>query len=131
MSVVLDASAALALVLPDDGEAPAGWTDLLASEPLDVPALWHFEVANALATGRRRGRLTAAEAGLAATLLASLGVTTHPPAPLTRLLEVAALYELTAYDAAYLVLAIDTGDTLLTRDAQLARAAASAGVSRG
>ena len=62
-----------ALVLPDDGEVPAGWTHLLASEPLHVPALWHFEVANALATGRRRGRLTAAEAGLAATLLASLG----------------------------------------------------------
>lgn len=71
--VVLDASAALALVLPDEGELPASWSDVLAEGEIDVPSVWHYEVANALAVGTRRGRLTAAEAGLAANLLDSLG----------------------------------------------------------
>lgn len=40
----------------------------------------------------------------------------------------AQLYGLSAYDAAYLVLALDTGGILLTRDTQVARAATQAGI---
>lgn len=131
MSVVLDASAALALVLPDEGETADHWADILATEAIDVPDLWHYEVANALIVGVRRQRLTSAEAGLAASLLSSLGVRTHPAPPLARLLAVGALYDISAYDSAYLVLAIDTGGTLLTRDAEMSRAATQAGARVG
>lgn len=131
MRVVLDASAALALVLPDEGEAPDRWADILTSAAIDVPDLWHYEVANALIVGVRRERLTAAEAGLAASLLGSLGVQTHSSPTLARLLAGGAAHRLSAYDATYLVLATDTGATLLTRDAGLARAAQTTGVPLG
>lgn len=116
MSVVLDASAALALVLPDESGNEDRWSDLLTSQAIDVPGLWHYEVANALIVGVRRQRLASAEAGLAASLLSSIGVRTHPAPPLARTLAIGAMYDLSAYDAAYLVLAIDTGGTLLTQD---------------
>lgn len=131
MSVVLDASAALALVLPDEHETPNRWTDILTSEAIDVPDLWHYEVANALIVGVRRQRLTSAEAGLAAHLLNSLGVRTHPAPPPSRMLDAGAMHGLSAYDAAYLVLAIDTGGSLLTHDAELSRATTQAGVRLG
>jgi predicted nucleic acid-binding protein len=46
-------------------------------------------------------------------------------------LAVGAAHGLSAYDAAYLVLATDTGASLLTRDAGLARAAHATGVPLG
>ena len=131
MSVVLDASAALALVLPDESGNEDRWSDLLTSQAIDVPGLWHYEVANALIAGVRRQRLTSAEAGLAASLLSSIGVRTHPAPPLARTLAIGAMYDLSAYDAAYLVLAIDTGGTLLTQDFGLSRAATQAGARLG
>lgn len=51
--------------------------------------------------------------------------------PLSRLLSVAETYGLSAYDAAYLVLAIDAGARLLTREGRLSRATKQAGVSLG
>lgn len=121
----------LALVLPDEGESPDRWVGILASAAIDVPDVWHYEVANALIVGVRRERLTSAEAGLAASLLGSLGAKTHPAPPLARLLAVGAAHGLSAYDAAYLVLATDTGSSLLTRDAGLTRAAQASGVPLG
>lgn len=51
VSVVLDASAALALVVPDEGGSTERWVGLLTCEPIEVPDLWHYEVANALVVG--------------------------------------------------------------------------------
>lgn len=127
---VLDASAVLVLLLDDEPEGPV--TPLLEAfssfDPI-VPMLWDYEVANALMAARRRGRISAPDVTRSLQSVSSMGCTRdtqviHPSV----LASAAAAHDVTAYDAAYLLLAIRRGAPLATVDRQLARAAAAAGV---
>jgi predicted nucleic acid-binding protein len=96
-----------------------------------APALWAFEVASVLSIAERRGRMNAA--ALAAFLerlrLLPVAIEHRPVTWLAQqILPLARRYQLTAYDAAYLELAIREGLPLATLDDDLRRAAAGAGV---
>lgn len=128
---VVDASVSLAWVFADEATAATETLlDQLRSDAASVPGLWRLEVANVLAGAERRGRITEAQTTRFALLLESLPITVHDtPPPLAELLSTARRHGLTAYDATYLLLAVDLGLPIATLDAELAGAAERAGVA--
>jgi predicted nucleic acid-binding protein len=129
---VLDGSITLAWFFEDESNAYADSVEeaLVKTRAL-VPALWHLEVVNALLMGERRKRTTEAKVTQFLTLLQSLpivvdeatmtqawGVTLHLPRG----------QNLSAYDAAYLELALRRGLSIATLDDKVKAAAASVGV---
>lgn len=131
---VIDASMALAWGLPDESSATADrfWKEVESGLPVFVPALWWFECANALVVARRRGRLDDRLAQRMSSLLAALPVdTAAAPAGdgLLRLQVLAFKHDLSAYDAAYLDLAVMRAAGLATLDNRLADAARRDGIT--
>jgi predicted nucleic acid-binding protein len=97
-----------------------------------VPALWSLEVANVLLMGERRKRSTQAKAAKWLRFLAALPITIDTDTPFRAfdpMLGLARMYRLTAYDAAYLDLAIRLGLPLATLDGDLEKAATASGVA--
>jgi predicted nucleic acid-binding protein len=129
---VIDASVTLAWCFEDESSAEADRVlARLEQEEALAPAHWPLEVANALRTAERRGRMDAAELPRLRTLLAALPVEVAPVELTTAtggVLEAARTYDLTAYGAAYLDLAVIRGLPLATVDARLRAACARAGV---
>jgi len=134
MSLVLDASAALAWIFeradPEEVALADQLLDELASQAVRVPALWHIEIANALLVAERRG--VAKEARVADYLqrLLQLPIITDDAEISRRQEIIMALgrqFQLTAYDATYLELAMRTGSVLATFDTKLAGAMHQAG----
>ncbi|MBI4984409.1 MAG: type II toxin-antitoxin system VapC family toxin [Rhodocyclales bacterium] len=127
--VVIDCSVAAAWLLGED-DAAESLIAAGAEGGIHVPALWHLELANVLLVALKRKRLTAAEARTAERLAAALPVATDSaPPPLGILFALGREYDLTAYDAAYLELALRLDLPLATFDAALARAARKAGAT--
>lgn len=133
MPFVLDASVALAWSFGDEPE-PGGeiTTDLFEDDHAIVPAVWPLEVANALAIAERQRRLSRSEAEQLTSLLADFdieveAITTRRA--LDAVLDIARDYGLSAYDAAYLEIAIRRTLPLATLDGRLRAAAERAGVS--
>src|SRR5208282_996745 len=97
-----------------------------------VPGLWPPEVANALLMGDRRNRTTEAETlkwtGILAGLPIDVDLETNVHA-WSDTLNLARGHNLTAYDAAYLELAIRRGLSLATIDGKLKIAAQTVGVA--
>jgi predicted nucleic acid-binding protein len=129
---VLDGSVALSWCFPDEStETGRRALESLAEAVVAVPGLWFLEVANALAVGERRGRLSADETTGALRLLARLPIqiddrTGFPLA--ADLLALARSHGLSAYDAAYLELARRLSCPLATLDRRLQAAAVAAGI---
>jgi predicted nucleic acid-binding protein len=97
-----------------------------------VPAIWSLEVANVLARAESRGLITEAQSRAFLALLAALPIQLEPvsaDAPFGVILDLARRYRLSAYDAAYLELALRTQSPLASIDRALRSAAASAGVA--
>jgi predicted nucleic acid-binding protein len=97
-----------------------------------APALWAFEVASVLGAAERRGRMNAAAqaAFLKRLRLLPISIEYRPAAWLVQqILPLARTYKLSAYDAAYLELAIRDALPLATLDDDLRRAACAAGVA--
>lgn len=130
--IVVDASATLAWFLRDeqDGRADAALRRL-EDDVAVVPGIWALEVANALVAAERRGRISEAETGRILALLDGLPVDEDPaPREVTQsaVVELARRHGLSAYDAAYLELAVRRGAALATLDGRLHEAAAASGV---
>lgn len=128
MNFVVDASFALAWVLRDEATAE---TDRIldslgrGSKAL-VPALWRWEIANALLSIERQKRATNAEVARHLTLLRSYPIEIDETAASeawTGAHTLARQHRLTVYDAAYLELAIRRGLPMASLDADLHRAA--------
>jgi len=133
MEMVLDSSVALAWVLPDETSSRAD--RLLAKLPREsvlwVPALWWYEVANALTVAQRRRRLPQRDRARAIELYGTLPVRTDAALDahaLRRFHVLAEEHGLSAYDAAYVELAQRKGLRFATFDQRLAMAARRAGV---
>jgi predicted nucleic acid-binding protein len=129
---VLDCSVTVSWFFEDEADAYAeAVADSLVSATAVVPALWHLEVANVLLVGERRKRATTAKVAQFLTLLRALPITTdgetHSRA-WTDTLNLARTHGLSAYDAAYLELAVRRGLPLATLDNELKAAAKAAGV---
>jgi predicted nucleic acid-binding protein len=89
-------------------------------------------VANVLALAERRRRITPAESTELIALLETLEIVVDEETParaFTRVLDLARQERLTAYDAAYLELAMRLGVPLASKDAGLCGAAERLGVS--
>ena len=130
---VIDASVALAWCFADEAtEATTRLLDRFADEPAEVPSLWHLELANALALGERKGRITVARIGEFVGLIGGLPIVIDEQTPnlaLGNVLNLARSEQLSAYDASYLELAIRRGLPLATQDDDLAKAARRVGVT--
>jgi len=132
LSFVIDCSVAMAWCFED--EATDFTDDLLerlGSEGAAVPSLWFLEVANVLTISERRGRTNQAKITKFLQLLSDLPITidlkTEEKA-LTDILSLARTNGLTAYDAAYLELALREGLSLATLDRDLMQVARRLGV---
>ena len=132
VDLVLDNSIVMAWSFEDETDEYADAVlDRLATVHAIVPALWPLEVANALLMGERRKRSTEAETikwtGILASLPISIDGETNSHA-WSDTLSLAHGHNLTAYDAAYLELAIRRGLPLATIDGKLKTAAEAVGV---
>ena len=132
MSVVVDASVALDWVFRSERSARANLVlEHILREGMLVPPIWPAEVANGLLNARRRGRLTPDELPAALALFEQLPVVVSPAASLAsirQLVDTGGAVELTAYDAAYLDLALRESAPLATHDDALRRASTKVGV---
>lgn len=131
MTFVLDASMALSFVL-DDEFTPLSEQVLraAASDGALVPCLWDVQVLNGLRSAERRGRLSPAALTAAIHGLSRLPITRDArPVDGVRITDVAREFDLSAYEAAYLALAMDANLALATLDAGLRAAADRAGVA--
>lgn len=119
--IVLDASAALELLLGTARGAAFGERLVRQGERLCAPHLLDVEVVHVLRRYERAGELTGRRAQAAVSDLADLPIVRYPHVPLlARIWELRA--NLTGYDAAYLALAEVLDLPLVTCDARLASA---------
>jgi predicted nucleic acid-binding protein len=119
--IVLDASAALELLLGTSRGASLRARLLRRRERLCAPHLIDIEVAHALRRYERAGEIGSRRAEAALTDLAEMPIVRYPHTPLLeRIWQLRA--NLTGYDTAYLALAEILGAPLLTCDAKLATA---------
>jgi len=130
--LVLDASLALQWFLEDEADRQYGLSVLvsLSGKRAVVPILWFYEVGNGLLMAYRRRRITFDQIGGFLARLKGLPIEAAQQVP-TEVFElpmIAQKHSLTNYDAAYLALALRLSLPLATTDADLRRAAATAGV---
>jgi len=131
---VVDASIALAWLLPDEETEKAEKVVILARlSGAIAPALFPLEVANALRTNLRCGRIDVGyrDKALAELDRASVArdLESYDPEILLETVRLSDLHGLTVYDAAYLELAIRHDAPLGTLDDDLRRAAAAENVA--
>jgi predicted nucleic acid-binding protein len=131
--LVLDASVALSWCFKNEATSAADRVlERLTAEAASVPAIWHLEIANVLALSERRRRITPARSTEFIALLETLAIVIDEETSsraLGRVLDLARAEKLTAYDAAYLELAMRLGIPLASKDADLCDAAERLGVS--
>ncbi len=130
--LVIDSSVAIAWCFPDEQDQYSqSVLDAVGSERAIVPDLWHLEVANPLVTGERRKRSTQANTVAWLGFLASLPIAVDEDTKAHAFgdtLNLAREHKLSAYDAAYLELAMRRGLPLATLDEPLKTAAQRVGV---
>lgn len=130
--IVIDASVALAWCFPDEVSDYAE-SVLLALEKRDavVPAIWASEITNALLAGERRSRLGRPEVRRFVELLKGLEIVQDVQTvvdTMNHVFPLAREYRLSAYDAAYLDVAVRRQIPLATLDSDLRKAALAAGI---
>lgn len=137
MSFVLDNSVAMCWLLNAGRPADVAYAlkvlDALKQTSALVPGLWALEAANLVAKAEARGLVTEARTQAFVTTLTRLNIATDKATAgqaLSDTLNLARRYKLSAYDAAYLELALREGLPLATLDADLEKAARKAGVKR-
>jgi len=130
---VIDCSIASALFLPDENSFNADkfFSSLGKKDILTVPVLWWYEFSNVLKVTIRRKRLSHIDAHKTVSLFQAMSIETDfiDAHNVQNLLELSLLYNLSAYDAAYLDLALRKNSRLASLDQQLLDAAAQAGIT--
>lgn len=130
--IVIDASVALAWCFPDE-ESDYADSVLLAleNETAIVPAIWAVELANALLVGERRKRIHQPEVRRFVELVMGLSVVQDGQASADTVSNIVPLgreYNLSAYDAAYLDVAVRHEIPLATLDHALRKVCSTAGI---
>jgi predicted nucleic acid-binding protein len=132
VSLVLDSSATLAWIFPDETtDAVREVFETVSSEGCFVPTLWAIEVANGLTAGVRRRRITETFRAEALGVLELLSITEDGETRArawTTTLHLADQFGLTLYDAAYLELARRLSLPLASLDDELRNAAQALGI---
>ncbi len=129
---VLDGSVTMVWGFEDEDDTyAAALLDRMPERHAHVPSLWPLEVANALIVGERRGRITPADAARFLAILDTFPITVDDETAVrawSDTMHLARAHHLSAYDAAYLELAIRRGLPLATLDDRLKAAATAVGV---
>jgi predicted nucleic acid-binding protein len=132
MSFVSDSSVTLNWCFPNEHtQATIALLRDSMRRAIFVPAIWPFEMSNVLGTARRKGRISEMDLQTVTEMIISMDLHIEPSprlSDISRLLGTMSLHTLTAYDAAYLLLAQNLKLPLATLDTQLAHAAKLAGV---
>lgn len=127
MSLVLDSSMTLAWYFEDEKtEEGTAVLHRVVEEGAIVPVHWRLEVLNGLQMAVRRGRIDPAYRDASLADLRSLAIATDPStnrAAWAATRQLCDRFGLTAYDAAYLELAVRRRLPLATLDGDLVRAA--------
>jgi predicted nucleic acid-binding protein len=131
--LILDASAALAAVLPEPNSADAqGFLTRVIDDGAVVPTLWCLEVDNTLLVAERRRSIAVGDHKALLRRLAALPIVADLETSVRawrETIELAQRRRLTLYDAAYLELSLRRGLPLATFEAALRRAANTANVA--
>ncbi|RXT29191.1 VapC toxin family PIN domain ribonuclease [Rhizobium leguminosarum] len=126
MPFVVDASVAAAWLLADEESRTAEEAlSFLETEDALVPDLFWHEIRNILLTAERRKRISNEDVLACLMRLTSLPLRTVSSEDHLPILRLAGKYQLSAYDAAYLALAVAENVSLATLDARLERAASA------
>ena len=130
--IVLDASLIIARILrePHNGLDQDLFT-FLDANPIIVPSHWPVEIANALRTNLRRGRIGQSDMEAIVGFLSNFELTVSAPVQLDEieaLTAFAVTQQLTAYDAAYIRIAIEHVARLATVDQAMRAAARRLGI---
>lgn len=127
---VVDASVSAAWFLPDEATPfTEGALQATANADIWVPALWLLEIGNLMLSAERRKRIDAAKRRELIVIASSLRLSVdRQPVAMTDIDALASRHKLSAYDAAYLELAMRRSLPLATLDAGLLAAMALAGV---
>lgn len=130
---VLDASVVLTWCFPDENAALAQHVAGMfkRGDTAVAPSFWPHEILNALLVGEKRKRISKELVRSFLEDLATLPIMLEPlPAEIVfgRIQRLSREHGLTAYDAAYLDLALDKGLPLASLDEDLARASKKARV---
>lgn len=132
MSFVLDSSVAIAWCIPEENTPELSELFHKAMEQmLIVPSIWPIEMANVLGQAHKVGRISRAGIKAAFLLLAQFNVAIQPSWTIAQAEDAHAAigqYGLSAYDAGYLLLALELKLPLATLDRKLGAAAQTAGV---
>jgi predicted nucleic acid-binding protein len=130
---VLDCSVTMTWCFEDE---TSPWTQsvlaAITAREAVVPGHWPLEVANVLAIAERRQRVTAAQIARFLANLDGLRITVDDQTAKKAFGDILALartHQLTAYDAAYLELALRSGCPLASLDDALNRAATRLGIA--
>lgn len=127
---VIDGSILAGVALADERPSRAvAAVERLRGERGLAPSLLFFEIRNVLLVNERRHRLTPAQSEEFLRIMARLPITIDFDCDERRLMPLARKHRLTAYDAAYLELALREGVALATLDAELERAARAESVA--
>ncbi len=133
---VLDASVAISWCFPGDPTEDTPYSrrvleGLVANDAI-VPEIWAFEIANSVFISlSKRKRISAQQASEYLSLLRNLPIRVEPQNLWANvaLESLSRRHNLTAYDAAYLDLALRTHLSLATLDEPLRQAAAAEGIT--
>ena len=130
--LIVDTSAAIPFVLADEAaDRLPVVADAMKDGACLAPTLWTWEMANTLWKACRSGRLDERQLDTALAIIEGFDISTDPIAAdkaLGPTLTLAIRHHLTAYDAAYLELALRVGAELATHDGELRKAAIAEGV---
>jgi predicted nucleic acid-binding protein len=118
---VIDASMAAAWLLPEEFSDAAEAVIATIDAPCPVPSLFFFEIRNILAMSERRGRIAAGGALVNMERLRRLPLDAGIGGD-SYVLLLSGNHGLSAYDAAYLALALNRSVPLATLDRKLAAA---------
>jgi predicted nucleic acid-binding protein len=105
--------------------------DAMKKDRALVPATWGLEVANVIARAEAKGLVTEARSGAFLEMLDGVDIEVDAATfarALSDTLQLARRYQLSAYDASYLELALRSGSPLATLDEDLQKAAKKSGV---
>ena len=129
---VVDCSVVFAWYFADEANRYADSVAMsLSSAKAVVPVIWPLEVANTLLMGERRGRSTELQAAAFLSRLVQLPIAIDDQTTVAAwsfTMQLARQHQLSAYDAAYLELALRLGTPLATLDEALITGARRAGV---
>jgi predicted nucleic acid-binding protein len=129
MAFVLDCSVTMSWLLPDErGDATQALAEELTRGTAVVPAIWPYEVANALLFAQRRARIGADDLNRLRRSLAALPIEVEAVMRdhvMSAVSELGRRLGITSYDAAYVELAARRRLPLATLDARLRKACAT------